>query len=83
MDDDDIYFEDGNLVISAKNGTDGDIVYFRVHKSILGKHSPVFKDMYSVPPPQEVEQHDGVPLVHVHDDAGALRSFLKAIYDPR
>jgi hypothetical protein len=36
MDDDDIYFENGNLVISAKGGTDGDIVYFRVHKSILG-----------------------------------------------
>ena len=85
MDDEDIYYEDGNLVVSANGGTNGDtgIVYFRVHKSILGKHSPVFKDMFSLPSPEEVEQHDGVPLVHVHDDVSDLRSFLKALYEPR
>ena len=83
IDDDDLCFEDGNLVVSANNRTNGDLVFFRVHKSILGKHSPVFKDMYSVPPPQDVDQHNGVPLVHVHDDANDLRHFLKAIYDPR
>ena len=83
IDDDDLSFEDGNLAISAKDRTNGNLVFFRVHKSILGKHSPVFRDMYSVPPPQDVDQHNGVPLVHVHDDADDLRHFLKAIYDPR
>lgn len=32
--DQDLYFEDGSIVLSASD-TDGDLVMFRVHKSML------------------------------------------------
>ena len=80
--DEDLYFDDGSIVISA-NQTSGDLVYFRVHKSLLSKQSTVFKDMFSLPSPTEVDTYDGLPLVHVHDDAAHFKQFLQAIYDPR
>jgi hypothetical protein len=80
--DQDLYFEDGNIIISA-NGASGDLVYFRVHKSLLSKQSSVFKDMFSLPSPSEVDIYDGLPLVHFHDDAKELKQFLQVIYDPR
>jgi hypothetical protein len=79
--DEDLYFEDGSVILSA-NSTDGDLVYFRVHKSVLSKQSTVFKDMFSLPSPPEVDKYDSLPLVHVHDDAKELKQFLQAIYDP-
>jgi hypothetical protein len=80
--DEDLYFEDGNIIISASNAS-GDLIYFRVHKSILSKQSIVFRDMFSLPSVSDVETYDGVPLVHVHDDAKELKQFLQGIYDPR
>jgi BTB/POZ domain len=79
--DEDIYFEDGNVVLSAKD--DGDnLVYFQVHKSILAKQSAVFKDMFSLPSPSVVEKYNDLPLVHLHDNAKDLKVFLQAMYDP-
>jgi hypothetical protein len=80
--DEDLYFEDGSVVISANN-VDGDLVYFKVHKSVLAKQSTVFKDMFSLPSPSDIDTYDGLPLVHVHDDAKDFKQFLQAIYDPR
>ncbi|KAF7361601.1 hypothetical protein MVEN_00503300 [Mycena venus] len=81
--DPDFYTEDGNIVLSAKD-TDDYSVYFRLHKSILTKHSPVFKDMFSMPSPQSAEQYDGVPLVEMAgDSADALRSLIALLYDPQ
>jgi hypothetical protein len=84
--DEELYFEDGSIVISAKDA-DGNLVYFRVHKSVLSKQSTVFKDMFSLPrppsPASEVNTYDSLPLVHVHDDAKQFKQFLQAIYDPR
>lgn len=42
--DDEFWFEDGNIVLIARD------VEFRVYKGILAKHSPVFADMFSLPP---------------------------------
>ena len=80
--DEDMYFEDGSVVISASS-TGGGLVYFRVHKSVLSKQSTVFKDMFSLPSPPEMDRYDNLPLVHVHDDAKEFKQFLRAIYDPR
>jgi hypothetical protein len=80
--DEDLYFEDGSIVLSAKD-TDGDLVYFRVHKSVLTKQSVIFKDMFSVPSPPEMEMYDDLPLVHLHDTSKELKQFLQAMYDPR
>lgn len=79
--DPDFYFEDGNIVLSAKY-TENDTAFFRLHKSILVKHSPVFADMFAMPPPPTTDQYDGVPLVEMPDDANALRDFIAFLYDP-
>jgi len=79
--DEDLYFEDGSVILSAKDA-DGALVYFRIHKSVLERQSSVFKDMFSVPSPAETDLYDGLPLVHVHDDSKELKEFLQVMYDP-
>lgn len=77
-----LYFEDGDLVLSSTR-EDGGIVFFRVHTAILRQFSPVFHDMLSVPEgPSGRGTHDGAPLVHLHDDPGALSEFIDALYNP-
>ncbi|KAL0952535.1 hypothetical protein HGRIS_006794 [Hohenbuehelia grisea] len=86
----DLYFEDGNLVLSAMDeetaldhNTEHQIVtFFRVHRSILAKHSPVFRDMLAFPTPQDVERYDGVPHVRLYDSCDDLTGFLTAFYEP-
>jgi len=81
--DPEIYFEDGNIVLSANN-RENRTVYFRLHKSILVKHSPhVFGNMFAMPPPPTIAQHDGVPLVEMPDEADALRGLIALLYDPQ
>jgi hypothetical protein len=79
--DEDLYFEDGSVVLSADD-SDGNTIYFRVHMSVLRKNSPVFRDMFSIPSPVAIDLYDGVPLVHVHDDAKEMKEFLQVLYDP-
>jgi hypothetical protein len=80
----DLYFEDGNIVISAisANRSISDLVYFRVHKSLLSFHSPFFKDMFSMPTPECESMHDGVVLLHSQDEAEDMASFLRVLYNP-
>ncbi|KAF7376382.1 BTB domain-containing protein [Mycena sanguinolenta] len=81
--DPDLYIEDGNIVLSAKDN-ENNTVYFRVHKSTLVKNSPeAFGNMFSVPTPPNMDQYDGVPLVQMPDDAKSLRDFLTILYDPQ
>lgn len=80
--DQDLYFDDGSIVLSASDTDAGDLVMFRVHKSMLVKNSKVFKDMLSIPTPPEMESYDGLPVVHLHDDAKELKDFLGVLYDP-
>lgn len=79
--DDHLYLDDGNIVLSALDTDDG-VVYFRVHRSVLSRQSPVFKDMFNIPTGDSVEKYDGVPLVRLHDGADDVKDFLRALYDP-
>ncbi|THH23133.1 hypothetical protein EUX98_g8048 [Antrodiella citrinella] len=45
-----LYHPDGNVVFLAVSSKTGDRVYFRVHKSVIGKQSPVLADMFAMPP---------------------------------
>ncbi|KAJ7497582.1 hypothetical protein FB451DRAFT_1018292 [Mycena latifolia] len=75
--------EDGNMVLSAKD-KENCTTYFPhcVHSSILVKHSPVFADMFTMPPPPTTDKYNGVSLVEMPDDADALRDFIALLYDP-
>ncbi|KDQ58242.1 hypothetical protein JAAARDRAFT_57970 [Jaapia argillacea MUCL 33604] len=77
------YMSDGNVVLSAFT-EDHNCCYFRVHKSLLSLQSSVFNDMFELPQDEEAcyETYDGVPLVHLPDDAHNLASLLTALYHP-
>ncbi|EIW58074.1 uncharacterized protein TRAVEDRAFT_125234 [Trametes versicolor FP-101664 SS1] len=83
--DPDFWFADGSVVIIAEG------VGFRVHMSLLSRHSPVFRDIFAVPQPapgpgNESDgggSYQGVPIVHVSERAHDMRCLLHAIYDGR
>ena len=71
-----LWFEDGNIILRAQNTA------FKVHRSLLGRHSTVFEDMFQVPQPTSPgESIDSVPLVELHDDPQELGDFLDVIYN--
>ena len=83
-----LYYDDGTVVLSAVN-QNGSRKYFRVHRSILCKHSPVISDMFAIPPllaegssTRIAEEYDGVAHVQMPDNAEDLVSFLTMFYDP-
>jgi len=75
--DDELWFEDGNIVIVAQR------VMFKVHMGVLSKHSEVFRDMFKIPQPPsgEQEQFDGCSLVDLSDGVDDVRAILSALYD--
>jgi hypothetical protein len=80
--DPELYFPDGNLVILTRDEA-GNHTYFRVHQSILSKHSQALSDhMFPTSSPNFREIHDGVPLVEFQEDARDLNIFLKFLYEP-
>lgn len=70
------YFTDGSIVVRIGQTT------FKVHSSILGLHSEIFKDMADMPQPTDGELVDGCPVVDLQDDVKEFTDTLKAIYDP-
>lgn len=56
-------------------------IVFRVHQSVLSLHSPIFKDLFALPSPPEVNEiYDKAPLVRMPDQADDLEALLKAFY---
>ena len=74
--DEEIWFEDGNIIVIAEDTA------FRLYKGILSAASPVFKDLFSVPQPEDAETMDGCPVVHLADSATDLRHFFRAVARP-
>lgn len=73
-------FHDGNIVLLAEN------TYFRVHKSVLSRHSSVFDDMLSVPQPSPAAGTDdglieGCSVVSLSDKAIDLAVILSVLYN--
>ena len=57
-----------------------DLVHFRVHKSALVASSPFFADMFSLPQPLNDATPDGLPIVHLSEDAEVLNSLISMLY---
>ena len=83
--DSDVWYEDGNIVVIAQTTA------FRFHKSVVSHHSPVFRDLFSVPQPSptptegeeavaSAETFDGCAAVRVSDTSYDFRELLRAIY---
>ncbi|CAL1717101.1 unnamed protein product [Somion occarium] len=69
------WFPDGNIDLIAQKTS------FRVHSSILSIHSNVFRDMLSIPQPNDTEQLDGCKMVHLSDTSEELTVLLSALYE--
>lgn len=74
-----LWFTGADLVLRAEN------TLFRVHSSILGARSSVFRDMVSFPQPPAPESDtvDGRPLIILHDLVAEVEVFLMAVFDSR
>ncbi len=76
--DETLWFEDGDLVLVARN------VEFRVFKGPLVAQSPLFKDMLSIPQPQDgnadaasnTRARPDIAVVHVSDSPEDIKHFL-------
>ena len=57
-----------------------DFVNFRVRRSILATSSPFFCDLFSLPQPPDHKVVDGLPVVHLPEDAEVLDSLIPWLY---
>lgn len=71
----DIWFSDGSIVLEAE-GTQ-----FKVHQSLLARHSQVFAGMFTIPTPEDQPLVDRCPVVLLHDSKEDVRHMLLAVYD--
>ena len=84
--DDELWFANGNLVLIARD------VEFRIWKTPLIRHSPVFRDMLSLPqdaPSSSTSSNEtsttvasgaAPAVVHLSDSPEDLRHFLRAFF---
>jgi len=66
-----LYFEDGNVIMKAGN------TLFCVHRTILSKHSTVFRDLFA----QNTETLRGLPSFTLDDGKDDMESLLNTVYD--
>ncbi|RDX46011.1 hypothetical protein OH76DRAFT_1298918, partial [Lentinus brumalis] len=77
--DEELWFEDGNLILTTPT------VRFRVYRGLLVAHSPVFRDMLSLPQPPEATPPSKcancMPIVTLplFDSPSDLHHFLKTL----
>ncbi|KAI1785127.1 hypothetical protein LXA43DRAFT_900417 [Ganoderma leucocontextum] len=71
--DNEFWFEDGTVILVARN------VEFRIYKGLLVHHSPVFRDMLSLPQPPDSLEADSPPcsVVPLSDSPEDLRYVLR------
>ncbi|TRM56920.1 hypothetical protein BD626DRAFT_412807, partial [Schizophyllum amplum] len=74
---DKLWLDDGNLVIQAER------TQFRVHRSVLSRHSVFFRDLKDIPQPSHSDEATarGCPVIELQDEAEAVEFMLDCIYD--
>ncbi|KAG8215022.1 hypothetical protein J3R82DRAFT_8430 [Butyriboletus roseoflavus] len=75
----DLWFSDGSIVLRAEN------TLFRVHKSLLSRHSGFFHDLFTLPQPDTKSLSsgdiEGCPVVCLHDAPEDVANLLTALVD--
>jgi len=82
---DDLWFDDGNIIIRTILSDKNVYTACKVHKSILASHSNSFHDLFDGS--QTVfevasDRYDGVPVIDLPDSPSEVNPFLKALYFP-
>ena len=70
-----LYFDDGNTIISCKS------TLFRVHRTLLSKHSPVFKALFERRAAKRAEPLLGCLHIAAEEDREEVEALLNVIYD--
>ena len=68
--DGDFWYEDGSIILHARD------VAFKVYARPLVQHSPVFKDMFTLPQPTNASGDDKLPIIALSDSPEDLRHVL-------
>lgn len=68
--DPDLWLEDGNIVLMARDAA------FRIYRGLLVKQSTVFADMFATGTPTSDESLDGCPVFRLSDAPGDLKHLL-------
>ncbi|KAF5336573.1 hypothetical protein D9611_006491 [Ephemerocybe angulata] len=71
----DLWFSDGNIILEAEN------TQFRVHQSILARHSILFADMFTLPQPADETAIEGCSVILLQDSAEDTEYMLRGLYD--
>ena len=72
----DLYLADGSVIVRAED------TLFRVHISMLARHSIFFRDVFGMPKGGEgTDQLDGCPVLFLQDRAEDVANLLSALYD--
>lgn len=69
------WFDDGSVVVIAQNTA------YKIHKSVLARHSEVFNGLFSVPQTCADDHVDGCPVVPIPDSSADFSNLLQALYD--
>ncbi|KAF5367816.1 hypothetical protein D9757_010352 [Collybiopsis confluens] len=90
----DPWFEDGNIILVAKEETpassEANPIGFRVHKGVLSRHSEVFQGMFELSRPDsilgsvdeaELTRYEGCQVISMYDIPIELSNLVKALYD--
>lgn len=79
--DSDIWVSDGNVILTAK-GPSEVLHGFKCHKSTLAKNSEVFSTMFPLTQPEDADEYEGLPVVHLTDTPEDVKALLMMLYDP-
>ena len=71
-----LYFADGNVILRCQE------TYFRIHRTLLSKNSPVFRDLFAERDRGgNGNQFRGCIIVVLDDDAYDMEQLLNRVYD--
>lgn len=79
-----LWMNDGNIIVTAVEETEDDktTYAFRVHQSLLAKHSPVFQDLFTVSNTAKLKRYEDIPIVALPDPYKDVKGLLQMFYDP-
>ncbi|KAF8959128.1 hypothetical protein BDZ97DRAFT_1667567 [Flammula alnicola] len=69
------WFDDGNVILQVDN------TQFRVHRSVLSRHSNVFCDMFNLPQPEDERSPETCPVVPLYDTVEQVTHIISFLYD--
>jgi hypothetical protein len=83
----DLFFDNGDIVISAQHPGSDTISMFKLHRRVLATHAKDLSGILVLPAAElggenANEYFEGTPVVRLFDDPADLAEFFKAMYAP-